>query len=98
VEISYWNDYLRGHYLDTGAIKQIAAQDAQHISRSFLVEKSSGGFRLVVDLRHVNSHFEPPKTKFETLAQLRYCSDLVSLGVTIDVTDAYHHIKIHENI
>ena len=51
-----------------------------------------------MDLRHVNAHFEPPKTKFETLAQLRYCSETVEKGVTVDVADAYHHIKIHNDI
>ncbi len=32
-----------------------------------MVKKSSGGYRLVIDLRHINTYFNPPKIKFETL-------------------------------
>lgn len=43
-----------------------------YCSRAFLVSKSSGGYRLVIDLRHVNSHFDAPKVKFESLSNFKW--------------------------
>lgn len=63
-----------------------------------MVPKSSGGFRLVIDLRHINSFFAPPTVKFETLAFLRFASVHVTWGVTVDISDAYHHLALHPSI
>jgi hypothetical protein len=76
--LQYWTSFLRDHYLQTGAIRRVNASAAKYISRCFLVPKSSGGYRLVVDLRHVNSFFAPPKTKFENLAFLRVADHKVT--------------------
>jgi hypothetical protein len=66
--------------------------------RVFLVEKSSGGYRLVTDLRHLNSYFKPVSTKFESLQHLSYCSNDVECGISVDISDAYHHLRVHEDI
>ena len=39
-----------------------------YVSRCFMVPKSSGGYRLVIDLRTINNYFMPDKVKFESLA------------------------------
>jgi hypothetical protein len=68
------------------------------VSRAFLVAKNSGGYRLVIDLRVINSCFEPPKVSFESLAELKACPETVKFGISIDVADAYHHLKLDDSI
>lgn len=91
---------MRDHYLSSGAIVRIDKPgfNKQFVSRSFFVEKSSGGFRLVLDLKHINGYFEFPKVKFENLSVLKYCSQSVTHAFSIDISDAYHHLRIHPDL
>ena len=54
-----WKD-LRAEYVETGAIRPIPEEAASHVSRAFLVTKPTEDgvrkFRLVIDLRKVNTH------------------------------------------
>ena len=59
------------------------------------MDKSSGGFRLVLDLKYINIHFDFPKVKFENLAVLRFCPTDVTHAISVDISDAYHHLRIH---
>ena len=68
------------------------------MSRSFFVEKSSGGFRLVLDLKFVNKFFEFPKVKFENLAVLKNANTEVTHAFSIDISDAYHHLRVAPSI
>ena len=58
--LAYWTQKLKPHYLASGAIVQIPPPTAskQFVSKCFFVPKSSGGFRLVVDLKYINTFFE----------------------------------------
>lgn len=42
--------------MNSGAIVPIPApaKNEQFVSRSFFVDKNSGGYRLVIDLKHLN--------------------------------------------
>lgn len=84
----------------SGAIIEISppSKEVQYVSRSFFVPKSSGGFRLVIDLRFVNKFFTFAKTKFENLSVLKNANLDASYAVSIDISDAYHHLKLHDNI
>ena len=91
---------LRQHYLDSGAIVKIDApsREAQYVSRSFFVEKGSGGFRLVIDLKFLNGFFDFPKVKFENLNMLRHAPPAVDHAFSIDISDAYHHLRLAPKI
>ena len=67
--IAYWQTRLKLHYLSSGAIQLIPPPKlgAQYVSKCFFVAKSSGGYRLVIDLKFVNQHFTVHKIKFENL-------------------------------
>ncbi len=52
----------------------------------------------MVDLRFVNSFFEERKVKFENLAMLKYAHKDLAWGAKIDLSDAYHHLALHEDI
>jgi hypothetical protein len=45
---------LEPHYLSSGAIVKINPPVEQYVNRSLFVEKSSGGYRLVFDLKYLN--------------------------------------------
>ena len=60
--------------------------------------KSSRGFRLVVDLGLVNSHFVTKKIKFENLGMLRLANRNLVYGGKVDLSDAYHHLALHPSI
>jgi hypothetical protein len=42
----------------------------------------------------VNKHFEKQKLKYETLAILKYAPQEVQYGVSLDISDAYHHLRL----
>jgi hypothetical protein len=62
------------------------------------VGKSTGGYRLVLDLRHINSFFEGKKIKFENLSLLRFAKTSLQWGGKVDLSDAYHHLTLHKNL
>ena len=72
--MEYWETHLCPHYLESGAIKVIPAPPPDHrfVSKCFFVEKTTSGYRLVVDLRFVNAFFPDKKIKFENLSLLRF--------------------------
>lgn len=98
--LTYWTQRLKPHYLASGAIISIAPPLKQHqyVSKCFFVPKSSGGYRLVVDLKFVNRFFEVHKIKFENLGMLRYAQQGLTFGAKVDLSDAYHHIKLHPSL
>lgn len=69
-----------------------------YVSRSFFVEKSGGGFRLVLDLKFVNRFFDFPKVKFENLGVLKNANNEATHAFSIDISDAYHHLKVADSI
>ena len=99
-QLEYWRTKLLPHYLATGAIIEIGLPEwnSRFISSCHLEPKSSGGFRLVVDLRLVNSHFDSRPLKYETLQVIKYALSTVQFGMSIDVSDAYHHLKLSASI
>ena len=83
---------LRVQYLWTGAIRP--ARDPRFVSRAFLVPKKDLGYRLVVDLRHLNSHCRPWHTRFETLGALIPQIRQGMFFIGWDIRDAFHHLRV----
>jgi len=84
---------LEQRLLAAGAIRPAECRD--FVSKSRLVPKKDGGFRLVVDLRHINEHFKVKPCKFETLRTLE---NLVRPGnwfFSVDLKDGYYHVGVH---
>jgi hypothetical protein len=59
-----------------------------------MVPKKDGGFRLVVDLRHINAHTTKISTKFETLRSFLPNLRPQQFLVAWDIRDAFHHLHI----
>ena len=77
----------------------VPATRADFVSRSRLEPKKErgqpAGFRLVVDLRHINEHIEGATCKFETLAQLPMMLQKNDWMVSLDLKSGYYHIPVH---
>ena len=68
------------------------------ISTAHLEPKAKGSFHLVVDLRHVNQWFAKVPVKLETLQLLRFAPQGLYVGISLDLSDAYHHLRIADSI
>ncbi len=65
------------------------------VSRAFLVPKASGqGWRLVVDLREINSACQTRKMKMETLRSLRLIAKPGDHWVSFDLKDGFYSLAI----
>lgn len=85
-------------YRATGALEPATSTD--YVSRAFVVPKtnSSGqrtGWRLVVDLRHINQHCVSMNCRYETLKTLRSYARKNDYMISWDLQDGYHHLSIH---
>ena len=65
-------------------------------SRLFLVPKPGKKWSLVIDVSVLNRHLSVPTFKMETAEIIRNTICKGELVVTIDLTDTYFHIPIHE--
>lgn len=83
--------------LDKGAINRAVPRVDQFISNIFLVPKKDGSKRPVINLRQLNDHVSYYHFKQENLVSV---CDLIQKNdylCSIDLTDAYFSIGIHES-
>lgn len=81
-----------------GAIVPVKSSKDQFLSSFFLIDKSSGGKRFILNLRDLNSHVEPPHFKLEdwrTVVRLMLPGTYMA---TLDLEDAYLLVPIFEGI
>jgi hypothetical protein len=67
----------------------------KYVSKAFLVPKPGGKWRLVIDLRHLNSFCLEFLTRFETLRKLKRMMAKGDWMISFDLQDGYHCISIH---
>ena len=90
--LAAWHE-LRDHYLQTGTLR-CSQRPATHVWRAFMVPKKDGGFRLVVDLRHLNKHTTKLSTTYETLKNFLPALCPQQWLVAWDIRDAFHHLRV----
>ena len=79
-----------------GVLKEITRDNAHWVSRIFLVPKKvCGVFRMVVDLRHVNTFSVPGTAEVETLRRLPAVLCPEDHMVSLDLSDGYYHFRVH---
>ena len=64
-------------------------------SHVFAVEKSSGGHRLVINLRELNRHLNVPSFRMETNRSVLAALHASRWAVSLDLKDAYNHVLVH---
>ena len=80
--------------VEKGAAQWVPLTQVHVASPMFIVPKSGGGWRPIIDLRYLNSHLEPPHFKMEGLYMLL---EVLRQGwhmAKIDLKDAYLTIPI----
>ena len=82
---------------EQGAIYPVVDQPC-FMSRIFAVPKSSGGFRLIVDLSPLNKFISCKKFHMSNHNTLRSCLDVPSWMTSVDVQDAYLHVPVRKSL
>ena len=63
----------------------------------FLRPKPGGKWRLILDVSRLNKFLVTASFKMDTVQVIRQAVEEDSWATSIDLTDAYHHIPVHEN-
>ena len=80
--------------LSAGAIRNVAHCEGKFISSVFLVPKSNGSYRFIINLKPLNKFLEYEHFKLE---DFRVARRLVTKGCyfgSVDIKDAYYHVPI----
>ena len=80
--------------IEKGAAQRVQLSQVHLVSPVFIIPKSGGGWRPIIDLRGLNSFLEPPHFKMEGLYML---SEILKQGwqmAKIDLKDAYLTIPV----
>ena len=73
--------------------KKEATLNPGFYSKMFCVEKGSGGWRPVINLKPLNKYVAKQSFKLETLKSVRAAMQPGMWATTIDLSDAYYHIR-----
>jgi hypothetical protein len=82
--------------LTKNCIREMSETEVGFFSRVFLVPKRTGGWRLIIDLSHLNDYLVAPTFRMDTLHVVRKVAEQGMWATSIDLSDAYHHIPIRE--
>ena len=92
-EVEFLRSEIR-RCLASGAWEVAPQGGPQYVSRASVVPKASGGFRLVVDLRPINSRCVERAPVYEDLRDLRWMARPEDYLFSLDLQDGYHHLGI----
>ncbi|XP_041445392.1 uncharacterized protein LOC121402804 [Xenopus laevis] len=83
--------------LETGAVEPVPREQRRRgfYSKLFLVKKSSGAFRPVLDLRPLNQFIRCRKFKMESLTSIIAAIPPRAWLVNLDLKDAYFHVPVY---
>lgn len=86
--------------LEKRALERVSPQDLMKpafYSLLFLVPKSNGGFRPVIDVSRLNKFVDCPHFKMETVRSIKDAMRPDDWSISIDLSDAYLHIPLHKD-
>lgn len=82
----------------SGIIERVTPEmDSRHCSSMLAVPKGSNDFRIVIDLRNTNKCIIREPHRMPTFDSVMAKLEGSSWFSTIDLTNAFHHIVLHEN-
>ena len=83
--------------LEKDVIEPVKAESPVFFNIVFLRPKPGGKWRLILDVSRLNKFLVVEKFTMDTVQVMRKAIECNSWGSSIDLSDAYHHIPIHEN-
>ena len=69
----------------------------QIVSRVFIREKTSGGWRMIIDLKRLNKWIVHSHFKIEDKSYIKLLLDRNDFMISLDLRDAFHSISIHDD-
>ena len=81
--------------LQKNAIVEVPPDSPSFYSNVFLVRKSTGGWRPVIDLKNLNAHIHAPHFHMFTTSSVLSSVEKGDYAFKIDLQDAYFHVPIH---
>ncbi len=85
-------------YIKNGIIHEASKNDVWASSPIFVIEKTSGGHRLIIDLRAINVFVQSPTFKMENIATVKRLSQGMKYASTLDISSAFHHVALASEI
>ena len=76
---------------------QISTEKPFCVSPLGCVPKKNGTYRIIVDLRRLNSYICCPSFQYEDINTILDCVKPNDQLVTIDITNGFYHIPVHKN-
>ena len=77
--------------------KYIIPSKSEFISPLSCVPKKSGGYRLIINLRHLNDHCKKLSHKIEDIKCVTSIVKPNDLFTSIDLCDSFYHFRIHKD-
>lgn len=80
---------------ELGVLRRVPPASLRYVSPVFAVpKKKPGEFRLVVDLRHLNTFARKGTAEVETLRRLSAIAQPRDFAVALDLSDGYYHLRV----
>ena len=83
--------------LQNGVLKRVAAAEARFVMPAFVVMKSSGKPRLILDCRELNVYLQPCAFKMEDARDVQLLIPPGAWVGTKDLCNAFHHLPMQED-
>lgn len=81
--------------LKKGAIERVRDHSHLCLSPVFIIPKRSGNFRMILNLKRINTFIPSASFRMETLSTILPLLRPNDLAVSLDLRDAYLHVPIH---
>ena len=87
-------------FVAKGAVRKLSKEEAREkpgfYSKLFTVPKPNGSWRMIINMRKLNSHNAKEKFKMQGIRDVRNALKPNMYGCVIDISDAYYHVSIHK--
>ena len=83
--------------LEKQAIERLPEDSPSFFNVVFLRPKPDGKWRLILDVSRLNKFLLTETFRMDTVQVVRQAVVSHSWGTSVDLSDAYHHIPVHEN-
>jgi hypothetical protein len=79
-------------------IEQITQEEVKFVSQIGIVKKKGGKVRKILNAQSLNKYLKNTKFKMEGQNQVTEILKEGDYGITVDISKAYHHVPVNENM